>query len=82
MFKSAIQVWYEELKIVDTPLANKFKLSLDQFPKTDAEAEYMSTTPYYKIVGCLMYVMVCTIPNLAKVTIQLCKFMSKPRKLY
>lgn len=67
-------------KIVSTPLANHFKLSLDQCPKTGAEAEYMSKVPYASAVGCLMYAMVCTRPDLAQAVSQVCKFMSKPGK--
>ena len=63
-------------KPVSTPLAKHFKLSLDQCPKTNAEVEYMSKVPYVSAVGWLMYVMVCTKPNLAHVVSQVCKFMS------
>ncbi|KAE8675002.1 hypothetical protein F3Y22_tig00111708pilonHSYRG00525 [Hibiscus syriacus] len=61
-----------------TPLANHFKLSSEQCPKTDKEAEYMTKVSYYNAVGCLMYAMVCTRPDLAHVISQVCKYMSKP----
>ncbi|KAK2425531.1 secreted RxLR effector protein [Trifolium repens] len=67
-------------KAVTTPLANHFKLTLDQCPKSDSEIEYMSKVPYVSAVGCLMYAMVCTRPDLAPVVSQVCKFMSKPGK--
>lgn len=51
-------------KVVSTWLGNNFKLLLEQCPKSDADAEYMSKIPYVSVVGCLMCVMVCTIPNL------------------
>ncbi|KAE8658140.1 Retrovirus-related Pol polyprotein from transposon TNT 1-94 [Hibiscus syriacus] len=67
-------------KPVSTPLANHFKLSSEQCPKTDKEAEDMAKVPYSNAVGCLMYAMVCTRPDLAHVVSQVCKYMSKPGK--
>ncbi|KAE8669591.1 hypothetical protein F3Y22_tig00112230pilonHSYRG00138 [Hibiscus syriacus] len=67
-------------KPVSTPLANHFKLSSEQSPKTDKEAEDMAKVPYSNAVGCLMYAMVCTRPDLAHVVSQVCKYMSKPGK--
>lgn len=55
--------YISNLKVVSTPLVNHFNLSLDQCPKTYIEVEYMSKVPYDIVVGCLMYVMVCTIPD-------------------
>ncbi|KAL0432080.1 UNVERIFIED_CONTAM: Retrovirus-related Pol polyprotein from transposon TNT 1-94 [Sesamum radiatum] len=65
-------------KPVSTPLANHFKLSLEQCPKTDREIEDMVKVPYARAVSCLMYAMVCTRPDLAHVVSQVCKYMSKP----
>ncbi|KAE8674058.1 hypothetical protein F3Y22_tig00111769pilonHSYRG00329 [Hibiscus syriacus] len=67
-------------KPVGTPLANHFKLSSEQCPKTDKEAENMAKVPYSNVVGCLMYAMVCTRPDLAHAVSQVCKYMSKPGK--
>ena len=67
-------------KPVSTPLANHFKLSLDQCPKSDREIEDMAKVPYASAVGCLMYAMVCTRPDLAQAVSQVSKFMSKPGK--
>ncbi|KAE8721388.1 hypothetical protein F3Y22_tig00016106pilonHSYRG00031 [Hibiscus syriacus] len=65
-------------KPVSTLLANHFKLSSEQCPKTDKEAEDMTKVLYSNVVGCLMYAMVCTRPDLALVVSQVCKYMSKP----
>ncbi|GMI66617.1 hypothetical protein HRI_000331000 [Hibiscus trionum] len=65
-------------KPVSTPLANHFKLSLEQCPKTNKEIEEMAKVPYARAVGCLMYAMVCICPDLAHVVGQVCKYMSKP----
>ncbi|KAE8653948.1 hypothetical protein F3Y22_tig00117056pilonHSYRG00559 [Hibiscus syriacus] len=68
-------------KPFSTPLVNHFKLSLEQCPKTDKEAKDMEKVPYSNDVGCLMYAMVCTRPDLAHVVSQVCKYMSKPGNL-
>ena len=65
-------------KPVSTPLANHFKLSSEQCPKTDGEIEDMAKVPYASAVGCLMYAMVYTRPDLAHAVSQVSKFMSKP----
>ncbi|KAL0460526.1 UNVERIFIED_CONTAM: Retrovirus-related Pol polyprotein from transposon TNT 1-94 [Sesamum latifolium] len=64
-------------KPVSTPLANHFKLSSEQCPKIDREIEDMAKVPYASAVGCLMYAMVCTRPDLAHAVSQVCKYMSK-----
>ena len=67
-------------KPVSTLLANYFKLFPDQCPKSDNEIEGMASVPYVNAIGCLMYAMVCTRPDLAHVVSQVRKFMSKPSK--
>ncbi|KAL0337527.1 UNVERIFIED_CONTAM: Retrovirus-related Pol polyprotein from transposon TNT 1-94 [Sesamum calycinum] len=64
-------------KPVSTPLANHFKLSIEQCPKTDREVENIAQVLYASAVGCLMYAMVCTLPDLAHAISQVCKYMSK-----
>ncbi|KAE8681185.1 Detected protein of unknown function [Hibiscus syriacus] len=53
---------------------------LNGCPKTDKEAEDMAKVSYSNAVGCLMYAMVCTRPDLAHIVSQVCKYMSKPGK--
>ncbi|KAE8692022.1 hypothetical protein F3Y22_tig00110863pilonHSYRG00024 [Hibiscus syriacus] len=53
---------------------------LNGCPKTYKEAEDMSKVPYSNPVGCLMYAMICTRPDLAHAVSQVCKYMSKPGK--
>ncbi|KAL0355726.1 UNVERIFIED_CONTAM: Retrovirus-related Pol polyprotein from transposon TNT 1-94 [Sesamum radiatum] len=64
-------------KPVSTPLANHFKFSSKQCPKTDHEIEDMAKVPYAGAVGYLMYAMVCTRSDLTHVVSQVCKYMSK-----
>ena len=55
----------ENAKQVSTPLANNFRLSTTQCPKTDDDVQDMSKVPYTSEVACLMYVMFCTRPYVA-----------------
>ncbi|KAL0297633.1 UNVERIFIED_CONTAM: Retrovirus-related Pol polyprotein from transposon TNT 1-94 [Sesamum radiatum] len=64
-------------KLVSTPLANHFKLYIEQCPKTDREVEDMAKVPYASAVGCLMYAMVCTRPDLVHAVSRVCKYTSK-----
>ncbi|KAL0328161.1 UNVERIFIED_CONTAM: Retrovirus-related Pol polyprotein from transposon TNT 1-94 [Sesamum calycinum] len=50
--------------------------------KTDREVEDMAKVSYASAVGCLMYVIVCTRPDLAHAISQVCKHMSKPGRHY
>ena len=38
----------------------------------------MTEVPYASVVGCLMYAMICTRPDLAHAVSQVSKYMSKP----
>ncbi|RVW24698.1 Retrovirus-related Pol polyprotein from transposon TNT 1-94 [Vitis vinifera] len=51
-------------KPVSTPLAAHSKLSSALSPQNEEEKEYMSHVPYASAVGSIMYVMVCTRPNI------------------
>ena len=65
----------ENGKPVSTPLANHFRLSTTQCPKTNDEVQDMSKVPYASAVGCLMYAMVCTRLDLAQAVSAVCKFL-------
>jgi len=51
-------------KPMDTPVEKGLTLSLDQCPKTYKEKERMSNVPYTSAIGSLMYVMLCTRPDI------------------
>ena len=72
----------DNVKPISTPLANHFRLSTNQCPKTNDEVKDMSKVPYASAVGCLMYAMVCTRPDLAHVVSVVSKFLSNPRRMH
>uniref|UniRef100_A0A803NK23 Uncharacterized protein n=1 Tax=Cannabis sativa TaxID=3483 RepID=A0A803NK23_CANSA len=55
----------KDVKHDSTPLAPHFKLSQEQSPKIEVEMVEMEKLPYGSYVDSLMYVIVCTRPNLA-----------------
>lgn len=71
----------ENSKSVNTPIAQHFKLSMRDALETEMDNEYMSNKPYSQAVGSLMYLMVCTRPDLAYSSSLLSRFMSNPGRL-
>ena len=69
-----------EAKPVSTLLDSHFKLSKEQSPKTEEERDDISKVPYASAIGSLMYVMVCTRPDIAHVVGVVSRFMSRPGK--
>ena len=69
-----------EAKPVSTSLCSNFKLSKGQSLKTKEERDHMNKVPYASAIGSLMYVMVCTRPNIAHVVRVVSRFMSRPGK--
>ncbi|XP_062081230.1 secreted RxLR effector protein 161-like [Humulus lupulus] len=65
-------------KYTKQPMANQFQLSKEQCPKTQAEKEAMSHAPYYNAVVTIMYLMVCTRPDLAYAINVLSRYMADP----
>jgi len=53
-----------DTKSVSTPLATNFKLKAIMSPTSIEEYEYMNHVPYTRIVGSLIYTMVCTSPDI------------------
>jgi hypothetical protein len=70
----------QNAKPVSTPLASHFKLTKEICPKTQEEIEYMSRVPYSSTIGSLMYVMVCTRPDIAHVVGVVRRYMNNTGK--
>nr|XP_048335959.1 secreted RxLR effector protein 161-like [Ziziphus jujuba var. spinosa] len=58
------------------PLAPHFKLSSKQRSKSEQKRESMTKTPNASAVGCIMYLMVCTKPDIAHAISVVSRFMS------
>ncbi|GKA61462.1 retrovirus-related pol polyprotein from transposon TNT 1-94 [Tanacetum coccineum] len=67
-------------KSVNTPSSANFCLSTTCAPQTEAKIECMSRIPYDSVVGSLMYVMVCTRPNIAHAMSVVSRYMAHPEK--
>ncbi|KAL7000929.1 hypothetical protein U1Q18_052374 [Sarracenia purpurea var. burkii] len=67
-----------DAKQVSTPLAGHFRLSTAQCPVSAEEVQDMSDVPYASAVGCLMYAMVCTRPDLTHAVNTVSKYMANP----
>lgn len=65
-------------KPVKTPLAAHFKLNNSMCPKTDYEKLDMKNVPYANVVGCLMYVMVLTMPDMSYAVSLVSRYMASP----
>ena len=65
---------------MSAPLPSYVKLSLGDYPKLDAKKTEMAKVPYSFAVGSLMYVMICTRPNIAYAVGVVTRYMSNPSK--
>ncbi|KAK9069158.1 hypothetical protein SSX86_013274 [Deinandra increscens subsp. villosa] len=70
----------ENCKPVKTSFATHFKLSSRNCPKTVEESEEMERIPYAQIVGSLMFLMVCTRPDISFGVSVVSRFLSNPGK--
>ena len=67
-------------KSVVTPLTSHFKMSCSQCPNTDGERSEMTKVPYVNVVGCMMYAMVLTRPDLTHAFSVVSRFIAAPGK--
>ena len=68
--------------LTSTPLAAHFKLSADQCPVDEVGKGQMSKIPYNNAVGSLMYLMVCTRPDIAYALGKVSRYMANPGKVH
>ncbi|GJZ86393.1 zinc finger, CCHC-type containing protein [Tanacetum coccineum] len=67
-------------KLVKMPLGGHFKSSLKDCPVRDCDVERMSKVPYANAVGSLMYLMVCTRPDIAYAVSIVSRYLASPGK--
>eukprot|EP00253_Pinus_taeda_P016064 PITA_16064 len=79
--KILLRFGMNNVKPVSVTLASHFKLSSSLCPNTDEEKDYMSRIPYANIVGCLMYAMVCTRPDISHAVGVVSRYMANPGDL-
>eukprot|EP00253_Pinus_taeda_P013377 PITA_13377 len=79
--KILLRFGMNNVKPVSVPLASHFKISSSLFPNTDEEKDYMSRIPYANVVGCLMYAMVCTRPDISHAVGVVSRYMENPGDL-
>jgi len=68
----------EDAKSISTPMAPHFKLKATMSPTTVKERDYMTRVQYASAVGSLMYVMVCTRPDLSQAVSMISRYMHDP----
>ncbi|KAF9678261.1 hypothetical protein SADUNF_Sadunf07G0016500 [Salix dunnii] len=66
--------------MVSLKILKKLQELKNQSPKTEEERNYMNAVPYTSAIGSLMYVMVCTRPDIAHAMGVVSKYMSNPSK--
>ena len=67
-----------DAKTTSVPLGGQFVLTKEQSPNSTELMEEMKTIPYAMALGCLMYIMVSTRPDLAHSLSILSRFMANP----
>ncbi|KAD5962030.1 hypothetical protein E3N88_13503 [Mikania micrantha] len=72
----------ENSKVVKTPLGLHFKLSNADSPTTADEISYMNKVPYANAVGSLMYLMVCSRPDIGFAVSLVSRYLSNPGKVH
>lgn len=70
----------DKCKPVQTPLPFHFRLSCQQCLNSDVEKAEMNKFPYSSAVGCLMYAMVLTRPDLSHAVSVVSRYMANPGK--
>ena len=67
-----------DCKLIDTPIAKVQSLNLDMCPKIPQENERMTRVPYVNVIGSLMYIMMCTMPNISYTVGLVSRFQLNP----
>lgn len=66
---------------MSTPLAAHFRLSLSLSPKSYKENKHMPGSSYSSVVKSIIYVIICTYPDISYVVSVVRRFMGNPSKV-
>jgi len=69
-------------KPLSISLVALLRLSLTLSPEIKKEKEHMSGVPYTSVVGSIVYVMICTCPNISHAVNMVDKFIENPSKVH
>ncbi|KAE8729592.1 putative Leucine-rich repeat protein kinase family protein [Hibiscus syriacus] len=75
-----ILLFMQDYKSISTPLPINFKLSSSMSPSSEEERMEMSRVPYASVMGSLMFVMICTRPDIAQAVGVVSRYMANPGK--
>ena len=65
-----------------TPMAKGLKLSKDHSPQTEEQRKAMAKVPYQSAVGALMYLAMCTRPDILYAVVTAARFMHDPGEVH
>ncbi|GKA35500.1 hypothetical protein Tco_0721991 [Tanacetum coccineum] len=68
----------QDCKPISTPFPTDVKLSSKMSPSSEKERMKMSRVPYALVVGILMFVMICTRPDIAHAVGVVSRYMTEP----
>ena len=71
-----------DCKPANTPLEPNVKMSEEDCPSSDLEKEEMAEFPYRSVVGSLMYLAVCTRPDICQAVSELSRFNNNPGRVH
>ncbi|GKA80061.1 retrovirus-related pol polyprotein from transposon TNT 1-94, partial [Tanacetum coccineum] len=80
LLKKEFDIKIDNRKSFKMPLGGHFKLSLKDSPVRDYDVERMSKVPYPNAVGSLMYLMVCTRPDILYPVSVVSRYLPNPGK--
>ncbi|CAM8895916.1 unnamed protein product [Rhodiola kirilowii] len=68
----------QNAKPVSILVASHFKVSKDQEPQDEQERDLIKNVPYSNVIGCLLYAMVCTRPDISHGVSLVSRHMANP----
>lgn len=67
-------------KSLSIPMGMDCKMSISMSPKTHQDSKEMSPIPYANVVGSIIYLMICTMPDLSHAISVMSRYMTDPGK--